>query len=173
MIERKPPPRAELTRQALTKEPKIRPLLRALITLDFEATPEHPGWLALQKLALLYDAGERELPTEIDIPMPSRWESLVNDPDRKRALCAFEAATLYTLRRGLKNGAVSVEYSFAYRSRESLLMPLDEWEKNKGKYYKALGLPRSPEKFLNKLKEQVKSGLSSPVTFDTICITCE
>lgn len=37
----------------------------------------------------------------------------------------------------------------------SLLMPLDEWEKNKGKYYKALGLPRSPEKFLAHLKEQL------------------
>ena len=71
--------RRNLTLQALTKEPKIRPLLRALITLDFEAAPDHPGWLALQKRALLYDAGERELPNEFDIPVPSRWESLVND----------------------------------------------------------------------------------------------
>jgi TnpA family transposase len=86
---------------------------------------------------------------------------LINDPDRRHALGAFEAATLYTLRRSLKNGSIYVEYSFAYRSRESMLMPREEWEKNKGKYYKALGLPRSPEKFINKLKAQLQSGLLS------------
>jgi TnpA family transposase len=76
-------------------------------------------------------------------------------------LGAFEASTLYTLRRSLKNGSISIEYSFAYRSRESMLMPLEEWEKNKGKYYKALGLPRSPEKFLDKHKAQLQAGLVS------------
>ncbi len=161
LIERQLPPRAVLTREALTQEPKIRPLLRALMALDFQAAPDHPGWLALQTLRALYDASARELPTDIDVPVPPRWQPLVNDPDRKRALGAFEASTLYTLRRSLKNGSFSVDYSFAYRSRESMLIPLEEWEKNKGKYYKALGLARSPEKFLNKLKAQLKSGLSS------------
>ena len=61
----------------------------------------------------------------------------------------------------MKNGSISVEYSFAYRSRESLLMPLEEWEKNKGKYYKALSLPRSAEKFLANLNERLQSGLTS------------
>ncbi len=42
-----------------------------------------------------------------------------------------------------------------------MLMPRAEWEKNKGKYYKALGLPRSPEKFLDMLKAQLQSGLLS------------
>jgi TnpA family transposase len=161
LIGRQPPPRAALTREALTTEPKIRPLLRALMVLDFEATPDHPGWLALKTLRSLYDAGDRELPPDFDIPVPRRWQPLVDDPDRRRAFCAFEAATLYTLRRSLKNGSISVEYSFAYRSRESLLMPLEEWEKSKGKYYKALGLPRSPDKFLANLKEQLQSGLIS------------
>lgn len=32
LIERRPPPRAALTREALTSEPKIRPLLRALMS---------------------------------------------------------------------------------------------------------------------------------------------
>ena len=77
---------------------------------------------------------------------------------------AFEAATLYTLRRSLKSGSIAVEYSFAYRSRESLLMPQEEWEKNKGKYYKALGMPRSPDKFLDNLREQLQSGLYLSLT---------
>lgn len=161
VIEQQPPPRAALTREALTQERKIRPLLRALMTLDFEAAPDHPGWLAMQTLRALYAAGERELPTDMDVPVPPRWQALINDPDRRRALGAFEASTLYTLRRSLKNGSISIEYSFAYRSRESMLMPLEEWEKNKGKYYKALGLPRSPEKFLDKLKAQLQAGLVS------------
>ena len=97
----------------------------------------------------------------MDIQVPPRWQALINDPDRRRALGAFEASTLYMLRRSLKNGSISIEYSFAYRSRESMLMPLEEWQKNKGKYYKALGLTRSPEKFLDKLKAQLQSGLVS------------
>jgi len=156
-----PRPRAVLTRETLAADPKIRPLLRALMALDFEAAPDHPVRLALDELRLLYETGQRELPTEVDVPVPSRWQSLVNDPDRRRALGAFEAATLYALRRGLRNGSVSVDYSFAYRRRESLLIPAEEWEKNKGKYYKALGLPLSSEKFLNKLTAQLQTGLLS------------
>ena len=161
LMEAAPRPRAALTREALASDPKIRPLLRALMALDFEAAPDHPVRLALDQLRLLYDTRKRELPTEVDVPVPPRWQSLVDDPDRKRALGALEAATLYTLRRSLRNGSVSVAYSFAYRSRESLLIPDEEWEKNKGKYYKALGLPRSPEKFLDKLTAQLQSGLVS------------
>jgi hypothetical protein len=156
-----PPPRAALTRETLASDPKIRPLLRALMDLDLEAAPDHPVRMALEQLRLLYDAKQRELPTTGEVAVPPRWQSLVDDPDRRRALGAFEAATLHTLRRSLRNGSVSVAYSFAYRSRESMLIPADEWAKNKGKYYKALGLPRSPEKFLNKLTAQLQSALFS------------
>ena len=162
LVEHKPLPRAALTREALSEEPNIRPLLRRLLTLDFEADPDHPSWRALNALRDLYEKGEKELPEALDIPLPGRWESLVQDPDnRQRALRAFEAATLHGLRRGLKNCAISVDYSFGYRGRDSMLMPLDEWQKNRGKYYRALGLPQSPTKFLEELKAQVQTGLNA------------
>tara|TARA_R110001592_G_scaffold254129_3_gene517540 strand:- start:89926 stop:92844 length:2919 start_codon:yes stop_codon:yes gene_type:complete len=162
IVEHKPPPRAVLTREALSEEPNIRPLLRRLLALDFDANTDHPSLRALNALRELYETGEKELPETLDIPVPGRWESLVQDSDnRQRALRAFEAATLHGLRRGLKNSAISVDYSFGYRSRESMLMPLDEWQKNRGKYFKALGLPQSPTKFLDKLKAQVQTGLNA------------
>ncbi|MCB0626453.1 MAG: hypothetical protein KDC43_21670, partial [Saprospiraceae bacterium] len=67
LVEHKPPPRAALTREALSEEPNIRPLLRRLLTLDFEADPDHPSWRALNALRDLYEKGEKELPEALDI----------------------------------------------------------------------------------------------------------
>ncbi len=51
LIERKPLPRAGLTREALLKEPKIRSLLRALMALDFSGA--RPScWVGADEIAL-------------------------------------------------------------------------------------------------------------------------
>lgn len=48
------------------------------------------------------------------------WQVTLASPDRERAFCAFEVATLLGLRRALRNGTVWIDHSLAFRSREQL-----------------------------------------------------
>jgi hypothetical protein len=80
----------------------VRSLLDALVRLPWQAADGHPVLEApqLRLLGNLYAHHQRHLPTDTRIFLGRVWQVIFAGPDRERAFCAFEVATLLALRGG-------------------------------------------------------------------------
>lgn len=93
--ERRPASRAEIIRERLIDGVRpVRALLSALMRLPWAATDQHPVQEALHWLQDLYAHEQRVLPVGTRIFLGRVWQKVLNGPDRERAFCAFEVATL-------------------------------------------------------------------------------
>jgi hypothetical protein len=121
---RRPATRAQLVRERLIDGVRpVRALLSALVRLPWQATDAHPVLAALRRLQGLYAYGQRRLPADVQVSLGRLWQAALASPDRERAFCAFEVATLLGMRRALRNGTAWIDHSLAFRSREQLLIP--------------------------------------------------
>ena len=105
---------------------------KALRTLPLAGDEQAPLVRACAQLRDLYQRQERALPVACESSFAPRWTALVEQPDRHRALRAFEAATLLALRQALRNGSVWLEHSLAFRQRDAMLIPEAEWTTHHG-----------------------------------------
>ena len=119
---RKPPSRASLVREGLIDGIRpVRSLLVAIAKLPWQATGEHPAIEYLAKLQALYLKGSRKPPVEVVAPsLGMIWQVSISSPDRERAFQALEVATLFALRRAVRNGSVWIEHSLSFRGRARL-----------------------------------------------------
>jgi hypothetical protein len=92
---------AAMTRRLLTDEHAgVRALLDGLRELDFEGDPNELAFRQWQAWRALRTSNATHLPTGDEQPtVSSAWSNLVGDPDRQRALKAFEASTMMAMRR--------------------------------------------------------------------------
>jgi hypothetical protein len=65
------------------------------------------------------------------------------------------------LRRALRNGSVWIEYSLAFRSRETLFIPQRQWEESRRAHYRRLSLPTEPGAFLEPLAERAQAAVQA------------
>jgi hypothetical protein len=72
----------------------VRSLLNALVRWPWQATDNHPVLPALRCLQGLYAHEQRHLPTGTRIFLGRVRQEVLENPDRERAFCAFEVATL-------------------------------------------------------------------------------
>ena len=159
---RKPATRAQLVRERLIDGVRpVRSLLRALVRLPWQATEAHPVLQALCCLQDLYGREQRHLPADIRIFLGRVWQQIFASPDRERAFCAFEVATLLALRRALRNGTVWIDHSLAFRSREQLFIPAERWQAQRRPYFRRLGLPTDAALFLEPLVERAEAGMAA------------
>jgi TnpA family transposase len=146
------PSQAAEVRWTLSEDARrIRPLLRQLLQLEFQGEEGSSVLAALAQLRRWYEAQQLELPDDLDLSFAPEWTSLLRGSDRRRAFRAFEAATLAALRRGLRNGSLWLEHSLAYCRREQLLIPAAEWEQERRRYYRHLGLPPTLHRYTTPL----------------------
>jgi hypothetical protein len=89
----------------------------------------------------------------------SVWREPIADDDRERAFRALEVATLFALRRALRNGSLWIEHSLSFRSREQIFIPKDQWVAERARHYSRLGLPQQASHFLSPLLERLERGL--------------
>jgi hypothetical protein len=129
--------------------------------LAFEGNANAPLLMALSELRALYARRARQLPADIDASLAPRWAELIGGVDRPRALRAFEAATLFALRKALRNGAVWVAHSLAYRRRTAMLIPDTEWERHRHRFYQQLGVPLQASSYTPQLLANLEAGLTS------------
>jgi TnpA family transposase len=156
------PSRAAGVRWKLNEKARqIRPLLKALITLPFEAEENSPLMLALAHLRDIYQRQSRSLPRNLDVSFAPRWTALIDTPDRQRALRAFEAATLFALRKALRNGSAWITHSLAFRQRNELLIPETEWASHRRRFYGQLGVPMQVCRYTPQLLANLEAGLAS------------
>jgi TnpA family transposase len=146
------PSQAAEVRWTLSEDARrIRPLLRQLLQLEFQGEEGSPVLAALAQLRRWYEAQQLELPDDLDLSFAPEWTSLLHGSDRRRAFRAFEAATLAALRRGLRNGSLWLEHSLAYCRRDQHFIPAAEWERERRRYYRHLGLPPTLHRYTTPL----------------------
>jgi hypothetical protein len=120
-----------------------------------------PVLAVLRWLHDLYAHDQRSLPTGAVVSLGSAWQEALASPDRERAFCVFEVATVLALRRALRNGTVWIGHSLAFRSRERLFIPAERWHAHRRAYFRRLGLPTDPMAFLEPLVERAEAGMAT------------
>jgi len=160
---RKPPSRASLVREGLIDCIRpVRSLLVAIAKLPWQATGEHPAIEYLAKLQALYLKGSRKLPVDVVAPGLGRvWQAAISNPDRERAFQALEVATLFALRRAVRNGSVWIEHSLSFRGRARLFFTDERWTAESKKHYARLSLPGKASTFLKPLLARVSAGVEA------------
>ena len=159
---RRPASRAHLVRERLIDGVRpVRSLLTALVRLPWQATDAHPVLEALQRLGDLYAHEQRRLPIGTGVFLGRVWQAALSGPDRERAFCAYEVATLLALRRALRNGTVWIDHSLAFRSRERLFIPAERWQAQRSAHFRRLDLPTDATAFLEPLVERAKAGMAA------------
>ena len=95
-----------------------------------------------------------------DSVIPSKWKSVViesNNGKRRINRINYEICILQTLREKLRCKEIWVVGSDKYRNPDEDLP--DDFEENKHKYYKDLGLSQDAKKFVSDLKERMTNSL--------------
>ena len=159
---RKPPTRAQRVRERLIEAVRpIRTLLVALTKLPWQSTGEHPVTEAMSRLRELYAGNLRTLPDGQSAALGSVWRDTITGFDRERAFRAMEVATLFALRRAVRNGSVWIAHSFVFRSRDQLFLPEKRWEVESRRHYARLALPTTADAFLKPLLSRVEASLEA------------
>jgi TnpA family transposase len=152
---------AEVVRETLTEQnARVRTVLDGMACLDLQADPEHADGRLVAALQALRSAGAKELPVDFDSSLVgSKWRPLLEVPDRCAALKAFEGCALMRIRKGLLGGSVWVNHSATYQSKASLLIPQDQWERDKFALCEAYGLELDPQRAIDLQYELLRAGL--------------
>ena len=166
-----PKTRAEEVRVQITSgnDPRPRNLLRKLLELDIRAAPGDTTLAHLGKLGELYGKHRFDLPKR-KLKVPGVWDKHINqEPDREKALKAFEFHTLSEARRKLRAGACWIDTSNDHRNPDQMLISPELWAKTKRGHYDRLRLPEDPaiyvasirrlaEERVSEVAEKVQSG---------------
>jgi hypothetical protein len=145
----------------IDKEKRVRALIKQIIAVGLEGPTGDPVLRALINLKDTYDVAPPVLFDGAELEFNKIWQPLVDDPDRSRALRAYEAATLWAVRRGLRSGRLFLPYAGEYRGKERLLMPAPVWESTRDAFLERRHLPAEPEPFLDRVVAQVEAGMEA------------
>lgn len=154
------PTRAAAARWLMSeKGTQVHPLLTQLQKLDLMATPDNEVASNWEYIKGCYRGDVKELDGNAGIHYGKPWSSIIEGPDRERALRAVEAATLLGIRKGLRSGALWIEHSETYRNRDSLLIDSERWAATRRKRYTQLNLPLKPDEYLDRMVAALEAGL--------------
>ncbi len=159
----KPPSRASLVRERLFEGIRpVRSLLAEIGKLPWQADEDSPILIALNQLLKLYADKARELPVEVSVPRLGRvWSAAITGEDRDKAMRAMEVATLFSLRRAVRNGSVWVDHSLVFRGRARLFFTPERWAAESKRHYARLDLPAKASTFLAPLLTRVRAGVAT------------
>ena len=154
---------ASMIRQVLVEEPVgVRSLLKALSELQISGHEQDRQLRQLQALRQLHESKTYDLPDGFDTSfVDRRWLPLLADTDRSRAMRAFEACTMLSVRKGLRSGRLWIDHSFSFKDREQMLIPIEQWNRGRAHFAGLLGLPLSADEFLKPLLANIEAGLMS------------
>ena len=159
----KPPSRASLVRERLFEGIRpVRSLLAEIGKLPWQSEADSPVLIALHQLLGLYADKARELPVEVSAPrLGPVWSAAIAGEERDKAMRALEVATLFSLRRAVRNGSVWVDHSLVFRGRARLFFTPDRWAAESKRHYARLDLPTKASVFLSPLLTRVRAGVAA------------
>jgi TnpA family transposase len=154
--------RAALVRQALVEDNnRVQALLNGLTGLDLQGRANVPSLKQIDVLRDLKARGVKDLPTDFDLTITDPvWHDLLRDENRVKAHAALRACALMSVRKDLRGGKLWIEHSLDYRNREGLLIPPEQWKKERGQFISALNLVMDPRKLLEVIRANLDAGLA-------------
>lgn len=169
-----PNTRAADVREVLCRNSRrIRPLIQLIVKLKLQADRTHDAWHALDWLRETYADGQDGLWLEPSSHWAGRWQPLIVGQDRRLALRAYEAATLWTVRRSLRNGSLWSPYGDEFSDPARNLMPVSVWQREAVGYRFRKGLPGSAETYTDQVQAALRAalaGLQDAVASDSVFI---
>jgi TnpA family transposase len=154
---------ASHVRAALTGDhQRVHALLAGLQELEFGGKEADPGFANLNAWRDLQKQELKSLPEDFTATgVGTAWHELVHDADHNRGYKAFAACTMMSLRKSLRGGSVWIDHSMRFRDREQMLIPADEWERDRAKYLALLGLPADADTFIAPLLDTLEAGVAA------------
>ena len=154
--------RAAATRDRLMENGNaVRALLHSVTVLPIDGAATEPVREAIETLRDIYAKKKTTLDPMLSLKVKPMWRDQVNDPDRERALRAFEAATLLDVRQALRRGTLWAKDSLEFRDRELILITPEHWAKDRRRHYARLGIPERSEVFCKPLLAALDAGLKA------------
>jgi hypothetical protein len=160
-VERQSTRVAGIRRELGHKSQELARLLKTVRAAELAVPADHMVTTAFATLDSLATESRSALPAATPQPFGSSWQALIDQPDRVAALGCFRAATVIALKRGLRNGSITVEHSFSHRAAEDKLIPAPMWQRSRARFIRGLNLPATPEKYLQRLEAGLTAGLAA------------
>ncbi len=137
---------------------RVRPVLKYLIEIGLQSEGPHEVLQALGELAYCYGQREYCLYWSATSPAGHAWDDLILAPDREDAFKAYEAATLWEARRGLRNGSLWLPHAEQFGGRHRLLLPPPRWPAAREGFLARHHLPENADEFIERTLDQVENG---------------
>lgn len=135
---------------------RIRPMLQILIKLHGDGE----GGNRLSGLDGLYDDGINTFYMDKALAWARRWKTLIEESDTQTSARAYEAATAWTVRQGLRNGSLYSKYGFEYAGPSSHWMPPDIWEGRRNGYQMEKDLPNVEHLYTDRAEAALRASLA-------------
>lgn len=94
-------------------------------------------------------------------PAGRAWNDLLRTADRELAFRALEAARLWGVRRGLRNGSLWLPEAEQYGGQHRLLLPPVRWTSARTAFLDRHRLPPTADLFIDRVKAQIRNGCES------------
>ena len=109
----------------------------------------------------VYKKTSPRLPRNVEHSFGPRWNDILEQKDRIRALRGFEAATLEALHSGLRAGSIWAPDSLEHRRKDELFIPAADWRRDRREYYRRLDVPLRVEQHPQPLEAAISTGLEA------------
>jgi hypothetical protein len=155
------PSRAADVREVLSRNARrVRPVLELLLKLNLHGHDQHPIRRALDWIKYYHTEKDGWLFPEPPLEWTGRWRTLIDGQDLPRGLRAYEAATLWGIRRALRNGSLWSRYGYEFSDPEQNLMPVTVWQQQAQAYRARKDLPLSPVAYTDKVQAALRASLA-------------
>jgi len=125
--------RAADVREVLSRNARrIRPILQLLTKLDLQG--DGAGGDGLSWLVGIYHDGVETFFADKAATWARRWKTLIEESDTQTSARAYEAATAWAVRQGLRNASLFSKYGFDYADPSSHWMPVEIWKERRSGY---------------------------------------
>ena len=151
--------RAADVREVLSRNARrVRPILQLLIKLDLSG--DGAGGYGLSWLKGIYKDGVETFFVDNAPTWARRWKTLIEQPDTLGSLRAYEAATVWTVRQGLRNGSLHSKYGLEYSDPARHLMPPEVWQQRRSGYQLEKELPNADHLYLERAQAALRASLA-------------
>jgi hypothetical protein len=151
--------RAADVREILSRNARrIRPILQLLTKVDLHG--DGVGGNGLSWLDGIYRDGVDTFFVDKAPAWARRWKTLIEESDTQSSARAYEAATAWAVRQGLRNGSLYSQYGFDYADPSSHWMPPEIWKERRSGYQFEKDLPNAEHLYTDRAEAALRASLS-------------
>jgi TnpA family transposase len=156
-----PASRAADVREVLSRNARrIRPVLELIVKLNLHGDAHHPVRKALEWIEFYHKEKIDWVFGEPPRDWTGRWRTLIDGKDLERGLRAYEAATLWGVRRALRNGSLWSPYGYEFSEPATNLMPPTIWQQQSRTYCARKDLPSCPVAYTDRVQAALRAALA-------------